>query len=335
LSVANDISDNFGVNGVGGLTRGFSPGARKWGSAVFTEDINILFGDRGDFSAIVWDLSHASRVRWERAMERVRRLVDIQTRRGGRVLVSAMSFRPTNSPDAYATLFHSHYARLGIPAPFMVSSFLPGSGTILRHDSHPNRRGHTLLRDQYIHALHQLGWIGVPDTALPRLRRKTPVRLNPERDSAPYERHRRALVSRLTDAVDFTAVRPRQARGFLGGMFPEPSSSGGMETWAAQRAAFLLRPPPGGLNGVEVEIEIPPRAELFPFSLRLLLDGTEAATAVFERPQESGVYRVSGRPAGGVTQRDVVEVALETDSYFSTVDDHGMKSYRLRRARAF
>ena len=339
LSVANDITDNFGVTGGGAATRGFSPESRALGSAVFSNELNALFGDTGERSALAWDLSPQSRRRWDKAMQRLNRLVQIQQERGKRILVSAMAWGPTHDPDPYPVLFQSHYARLKVPAPFVRASFLPGRRTTLLHDNHPNRLGHGLLRDQYVHALNALGWIAVPESALPDLHRRTPLRLNPDPDPARLAAFTRRYMTKIDERIDFSALRPGQTRAFLGGLFPDsgdPARATESPPWASLRAAFLLRRPQGrALEGVEVEIDIPPRPELFPFSLRLLLDGAPAAAAVFAEPSESGRYRISGAPAGPAFDDQVVEVTLETDSYFSTIDDARMKSYRLARTRAF
>jgi hypothetical protein len=339
LSVANDITDNFGVTGGGAATRGFSPEFRALGSAVFSNELNALFGDTRARSALAWDLSPESRRRWDKAMERLKRLVQVQQGRGKRILVSAMAWGPTDDPDPYPLLFQSHFARLKVPAPFVRTSFLPGRRTMLLHDDHPNRLGHGILRDQYIHALHALGWITVPESALPALHRRTPLRLNPDPDPARLAAFTRRYLAKMGERIDFSALRPVETRAFLGGLFPDsgdPARATESQPWAALRAAFLLRRPHGrALKGVEVEIDIPPRPELFPFALRLLLDGAPAAAEVFVEPSESGRYRISGAPAAPAFHDQVVEVTLETGSYFSAIDDARMKSYRLARARAF
>ena len=339
LSVANDITDNFGVTGSGAITRSFSPEYRALGSAVFSNELNALFGDPGERSALAWDFSPESRKRWDKAMQRLKRLVEIQQGRGKHILVSAMAWGPTDAPDPYPLLFQSHFARLKIPAPFVLTSFLPGQQTTLTHDSHPNRLGHSLLRDQYIHALNALGWVTVPDSALPALHRRTPLRLNPDPDPDRMEAFTRRYLAKLGERIDFSAVQPGQTLAFLGGLFPDsgdPVRALKSEPWASLRAAFLLRRPQGRqLKGVEVEIDIPPRPELFPFSLRLLLDGAPAAAEVFQQPNQSGRYQISGLPVAPAFHDRVVEVTLETGSYFSTIDDARMKSYKLVRARAF
>ena len=337
LSVANDITDNFGVNGAGTLTSAFSPESRALGSAVYSNEANVAFGDIGERSALTWNLGPESRRRWDKALQRLRRLAELQQARGKQLLASVMTWGPTGQPDYYATLFGTRYARAAVPAPLVLASFLPGSATSLPHDNHPNRAGHRLLRDQYVHALHRLGWVPVADSALPALDPRTPLTLNAAPDSAADARNRQRYLRAFASSLDFGALRPRQTRAFLGGLFPEnPAQALAGPPWASLRASFLLRRPARGpLNGVEVEIQIPPYAELFPFDLKLLLDGRPAAQQRIERPNENGRYRISGAPAGPAFDDDVVEVTLETGSYFSTIDDARMKSYRPLRARAF
>jgi lysophospholipase L1-like esterase len=339
LSVANDITDNFGVTGGGAATRGFSPEARALGSAVFSNELNATFGDAGERSALAWDLSPKSRSRWDKAMQRLKRLVEIQQERGKHVLVSAMAWGATEDPDPYPLLFQAQLARQKVPAPFVRTSFLPGRRTTLAHDNHPNRLGHALLRDQYVHALHRLGWVTVPQSVLPALDRRTPVLLDGPADPARLDAFTRRYLARMQERIDFSALRPAQTRAFLGGLFPDsgdPSRALESAPWGSLQTAFLLRRPQGrALKGVDVEIDVPPRPELFPFSLRLLLDGAASATEVFVRPNETGRYRISGAPAAPAFNDQVVEVTLETDSYFSTIEDARMKSYRTVRARAF
>jgi hypothetical protein len=107
--------------------------------------------------------------------------------------------------------------------------------------------------------------------------------------------------------------------------------------WASALAAFMMRAPGDQPpRGVEVEIAIPSRPELFPFMLTLWLDGDSAASATFEQPNETGRYRISGAAEWeGRADNPIIEVMLETGSYLSTVDDPRMKSYRLLNARAY
>jgi hypothetical protein len=85
-------------------------------------------------------------------------------------------------------------------------------------------------------------------------------------------------------------------------------------------------------RAVEVEIDIPQRPELFPFQLDFFLDGTRVQTYEFA-DGESGIHtlRADLPSAGGIGM--AVEILFETDSYFTEIDDHRMKSFRLLAAR--
>jgi lysophospholipase L1-like esterase len=340
LSVANDITDNYGITGTGAFTASFSPEQRALGSAVFSDDINRYFGDKGAMrAALSADLSPASRARWDKAMERLKRLTELQRSRGKQILVSMLAWGRTDRPDPYVATFQYHFARAGLSGPLVTASFLPGRRTMLPHDGHPNKLGHQLLRDQYIHALHRLGWVPVPATNLPRLLRETPVRLDPLPDASGYNDFRQSYLPYIGETIDFARLRPAQSRAFLGGVIPEsrdPAHAVEAMPWASLRATFLLRRPTDSpLKGVEVDFEIPARPELFPFSLKLLVDGIQAAELHLTGRNETGRYRISGTATAPPFHGPVVEVTLETSSYFSTLDDSRMKSYRLVRARAF
>jgi hypothetical protein len=85
-------------------------------------------------------------------------------------------------------------------------------------------------------------------------------------------------------------------------------------------------------RAVEVEIEIPQRPELFPFQLDFFLDGTRVRTYEFAA-DEAGKHtlRADLPPAQGIGM--AVEILFETDSYFTEINDHRMKSFRLLAAR--
>ena len=339
LSVANDISDNMGITGIGALTYNFSTEQRALGSSIFVSDLNRFYGDGGTRTALAWDVSPQSRARWDKAMLRLRRLAEAQTARGKRVLTCAMTWQGNDQPDDYAKLFRASYARSAVPAPMFFCTFLPSRRTTLPHDDHPSREGHRLLRDQYIHALHRLGWIAVPDTLLPPLDRRTPVRLDPNVSQSDYEGVRSRFLSNLRERVDFTNMQAADARALLGGILPHDYDvRRALEgaPWASTNAALVLRRPAGGaLRGVEAEIELPDRPELFPFVLTLYLDGARAGELRVERRNESGRYRVSGTPSAKAFHDDAVEVMLRTESYYTTLDDTRMRSYRLLRVRAY
>ncbi|MEE8583707.1 MAG: SGNH/GDSL hydrolase family protein, partial [Acidobacteriota bacterium] len=153
LSVGNDIGSSHGVTGGGMLTERFSPEERQVGSGVFFNNAALQFGVIGN-GAISTDLTPEPRARWARGMGFLKRLVDQQQRRGGKILLSALE--PSLKSIYFSELF-KHYARqMGINAPLLATSFF---GFRLPHDSHPDRTGHGILASHYIRMLDRLGWV--------------------------------------------------------------------------------------------------------------------------------------------------------------------------------
>jgi len=234
----------------------------------------------------------------DKAMQRLKRLVDIQQARAN---TSCVGHGLGKRIDQTRIQFSSSLIScVGIAAPFVMTSFLPGARTTLRTIA--IRIGWATKSCAISMSTPCTGSDGVtvPVTALPDLDKGTPVRLDPKLDTAGYAGFRRLYLKNLSETLDFSKLRPEQTRAFLGGLFPEVRDPGrALEAppWASLQATFLLRRPQDRpLKGVEVEIEIPARPELFPFSLKMLLDGADAAEVHVERANENGRYRSPARP---------------------------------------
>jgi hypothetical protein len=337
VAVVNDITDAFGVTGTGAATRGFSPEWRSLGSAVFSNKIGLEWGDPSCCSALTWDLSPESRVRWDKAIQRLARLVELQQQRGRQILLSVLD--PAIDSGRYSHFSHllrQHVDRAGIRAPLVSVSFLiREEGTTLPHDpGHPNRLGHRHLRDQYVHALHGLGWIRLPEARLPALdpKLRAPEAIPLDADALHAERVR-YIRRYIPEEIDFSRLEGR-THALLGGVFPEDDKHLRMPPWASLRAGFLLRRPEHrSVREVEVEIEVPPLAELFPFSVELHVDGMVAGRFSFAAPDGGDVHRLTAPVAPASAEDSVVEVILETGSFFSGITDARMKSYKLLGAR--
>ncbi len=77
---------------------------------------------------------------------------------------------------------------------------------------------------------------------------------------------------------------------------------------------------------------MPQRTELYPFELLMRINGAPAATLHLESTDQAGTHWITGRLPALEPEDWAIEVALETRSYFSGIDDHRMKSFRLRTA---
>jgi hypothetical protein len=330
LSTSNDITDGDGVTGAGTTTHDFSPEHRDWGSAFFSNFSGAPFG-------VFWpgplnsDLVPEARARWHKAMSALKHLTELQHRRDRMILHSLMQLEHQYISEIYKKFFRES----GIDAPLLITSHLPNAeDTSLPHDSHPNRAGHGLYAAHYIHALDRLGWVRVTPDALPELHEELSLDLEHPPDPEKLERLRKEFHRGvLQSSLDFRKLKPIYTRSFIGGLLPHSPGRAGLRSppWGTLRSAFALKRSPES-RAVEVEIEIPPRTELFPFRLDFFLDGTRVETYEFAE-DESGRHtlRADLPPAGDIAM--AVEILLEPDSYFTEIDDHRMRSYRFLNAR--
>jgi hypothetical protein len=332
LTVENDLMDSYGVTGSGAMTSTFTPQHRDRGSAVFTSQAGADFGE-WESTALNSGLGPEAQARWGEMMAAVQRLTDLQHRRGKQMLHSVLRY----SDDHFAELYKHAFTERNIQAPMMVTSFFYGPKTRLPHDSHPNRYGHSILASHYIHKLSALGWIPVPSPELPELHEGLSLD-QPAPDPSLLRTYRqRFAAAHLRTSLDFTQLGPGDVKAFLGGIFPERPGPESLKEapWGTVRSGFLLRRP-SGAQTVDVRIRVSPIVELFPLEIRMSVDAAPPKVFRFEHPNESGVYDLVAEVPSRVSPQEepAVEVMLETDSYFTWIEDHRMKSYRLLLARA-
>ena len=330
LATSNDITDGDAVTGAGTTTHDFSPEHRDWGSAFFSNFAGAPFGVLAP-GPLNGDLVPEARARWRKAMSAMKRLTELQHRRDRMILHSVMQL-----DNYYFTeIYKDYFQEFGIEAPLLITSHFPkAGGTSLPHDMHPNRAGHGIFAAHYIHALDRLGWVSVPSDALPELHERLSLDFQHPPDPARLNRLREEFQNGvLRSSLDFRNMTRIDTRSFLGGLLPDSPGKAGLRSppWATVRSAFVLKRSPES-RAVEVEIKIPQRPELFPFQLDVFLDGERVRTYEFA-DGESGSHtlRADLPPAGDSGM--AVEVLLETDSYFTGIDDHRMKSFRLLAAR--
>ncbi len=332
LTVANDITDSYGVTGAGTTTRAFSPEHRDWGSAFFSEKAGAAFGTLKQ-AALTTDICPEARDRWRKAMLALRRLSEVQTRRSGKIL-NSVSIGPGPRARYFVETYKRFYKLHGPETPFVVTSYFRSEETKLAHDSHPNRRGHAIYANHYIHMLDRLGWLPVPEGRLPPLDRRLSLEIDPAQDHEQQRRYRREVIRRLRPVLDFTRLEQLDMLAFLGGIMPDEIGARALDAppWASVRSGFLLRfKNTRTAARVAVEIDVPPRPELFPFRVEMSINGRLAETFDFAEPNATGGYTLETVvEAPG----EVVEVLLRTDSYFCEIDDHRMKSFQLISAEA-
>ena len=339
LSIGNDITDSYGVTGNGSTTRAFSPEHRSWGSAFFSNKTGSEFTNPKCCSALQWDLSPESRQRWDKAMARLERLIDLQHRRGKHILLSILDNEQRGGRYSHFTeLLNFHLKRSGIEEPLLVVSYpINEPGISLPHDpSHPTRLGHEVLRNQYIHAFNRLGWIPVAADKLPQSPPDLAGNLEANPDPKALAALRDAYVERhVPSEIDFAHFDPRWTHALLGGVFPERNDKPlDHPLWASVRAGFLLRRQPGfDAEELEIRISAPPLLELFPLQIDLYLNGQRARRFNFAEPHPSGTYTLSVRAPPRSDDHPLLEVVLETSSYFVHFNNGRMRSYQLLSAR--
>ncbi len=331
LTVGNDITDNQGVTGTGATTQGFSPEHRDWGSATFSDRAGMMFGMSRQ-TALSTEIGPEARSRWRKAMQALRRLAEVQTRRGGKIL-NSVSLRKNAKSVYFVETYKHFYSEYGPATPFIVTSYFRSKETMLPHNAHPSRRGHGIFASHYIHMLDHLGWLDVPQAELPPLDRRLSLETNPAPDLALLQQQRQKFIdSHLRPSIRFAPLKDWQTMAFLGGILPDVIGPDARKAapWASVRSGFLLRhKKPQEDARVFVEIRIPPRPELFPFRVRIFLNGQLAETFEYREPDEWDRYFLE---ASIESPGEVVEVVLRTDSYFSEIEDHRMKSFQLIRA---
>jgi hypothetical protein len=123
----------------------------------------------------------------------------------------------------------------------------------------------------------------------------------------------------------------------LGGLFPEQLSgtddAAPVITWGTLRSGFVLKyPSEQAIQKLSLSLRILPYPELYPFKLEIRINGTDAKTLEVPTPDRAGDYELEISVPGPTELDPALEVLLATKSYFSTIDDHRMKSYQLLRA---
>ena len=329
LTVWNDIDETLGVTGTGVVTRKFSPENRNRGTATFA--INPEGYETRGVTALLSDLSPEGRAHWAKGMQRLRRLEELQRQRGKQILFSVLNTNPY-----FNEIYKDFYRRYGFRSPLIFTRYgWPGENTFLPHDIHPNRQGHSIFAHHYIHALAQAGIVPVADEKLPTLHRGLTADGALPPDRGRLEKLRCDYASRyLRTRLDFEHLEPDDLKAYLGGFFPERGEDPlGSRPFASVRSGFLLRRPNHDPARFELEIEVPPYPELYPFELAVSLHGVPVETFRLEDPEEAGRHLIAAEVPPLDASELALEVILETSSYWTTIRDPRMKSFYLLSAR--
>ena len=327
VSVQNDITDNSGVTSTGVPTTEFSLERRANGSAVYSNQMGLAFG-QPYYTALTTDLSPQARWRWEQAFTAVHGLQQQVAASAGHLLLTALQM-PARHNRLFFELYKEQAHALGVPV--ATIDYWQGKKTRLPDDGHPNAFGHELLMAHYVHLLADLGWVPVPEAQRPMPVGFVPSLLNPPVDAAVLQREREQFVrEHIADQLDFRALPEEACGALLGGIFPE--QAGGVAAtpvWASVEAAFLLQAPVHPRDQLQLAFMLPDQAAAFPFALEVSLDGVVVGQRAWTVADVGQTVSWSLPVARGGA---ISEVVLRAASHTEDLTDHRMKTVRLLSA---
>jgi len=329
LMVSNDIADGQGVSGIGTTSNAFSPERRKLGSAVFSEAVSINFGEHGNF--LKYDLGPESAKRWNKAFSRYKRLEVLQHQRGKRMIFSVLDTIPLFSQQA-----RKYHAKFEMGSSFLATSYFPDADTSLSHDSHPNREGHRIMANHYLHAMAKEGWIDDPGRSLPPLHEGLSLDTSASPDLELLTDTRRVLVQQyLPEEINFNKLGAKEIQSFLGGIWPDmtmpqPDRRKNYPSGTTKTGFYLKKIK--NAERLEAQIFVPQKEELFPNRIQLFVNGQLAHTLGLDSVDQFGEQLLTADLSMLDLEADVLEVVITSETYWSTISDNTMRSYQLKRA---
>lgn len=329
LLVSNDMADGQGVNGIGAASNEFSPQSRSLGSGVFSDIVASQFAAPETY--LLYDLGPESVSRWELAFSLYRRLEALQVARGGEMMFSVL-----NSIPLFSELARKYHAKSGMTSPFLVTHFFPDEQTRLPHDSHPSRAGHRVIASHYVHAMAQQGWISAPDEGLLPLHSGLELATPGPADRDFMDAMRKEIAADfLPREIEFDDLSNLEIQAFLGGIWPDPETPidrrrGQFPAGTTKTGFFLAREEDA--RRVAVEVFVPPKPELYPNTIRLYVNGRLADSLTLDSIGQAGEKELSAELGETGDERDILEIMLTSETWWSGITDNTMRSYELRRA---
>lgn len=323
--VGNDLDDNFGVLGTGVRTTTFSPQNRNLGSGV----VGCLWPGRVSnkifYNLLLYDVCPESRTRWREAFAAWKRLEEVLERSGAKMVLGIGGRNYPN--DLFYDLSKFFHHESGMKSPLIM---MCGFDNKL-DEGHYNRKGNEILATHYLHTLANLGWLPLKSEDFPVLdpRLSTETVHIPDMDS--IHKRKSGYFPTLAYEIDFEKLSNKEAKGIIGGIYRGRENARG-QFHGSIKSVFLLRRNQKA-NKVFLEIEVPPFVELYPFSLEMRLNGQPAGVLVLENEQQAGKHLIEGIIPNDTEFKNTVEIALFTQSYWTSITDHTMRSYRLVSCR--
>lgn len=321
LMVANDIDASAGVTGTGKVTVRFSPEYREYGPGVFFLMWPKFFGEEYH-NLLKYDLGPESRALWEKTFAAWKRLETLSARHGGKMVFGILERDPLS-----LELCKFFFERNGLTSPLIVTNYLKHE---LPHDAHPDRKGHRIMALHYLHTAANLGWLPVKISDLPVLNKRLDIATSYPASTDKIQAMKKQMIEEiLEENIVFNDLTKKTTRGFLGGIFPyEKDDPLKHHPYGTLRTGFLLKRRPDS-HTLFLEIDVPPRVELYPFNLEMYVNAEKTAELNLENEQDAGRHVLRSIIPKNDEFEHTVEVILTTESYWATINDFSMLSYRL------
>lgn len=231
-----------------------------------------------------YDLGPESRRIWTEAFAGWKRLETLLEKSGGKMALGVLDQNPL-----FTELCKYFRKRERVKSPMIAVNGLRDYK--LPHDNHPTREGHRIIALSYIYSLVDLGWLPVKIEELPRLDPKTA----PKTDNSPSAERivalkREKIEKFLDDNIAFDRLDEGNVVAFLGGIYPgKHKDKLDHYPFGSLKSGFLLKRKKGAKE-LLLEIEVPPRIELYPFNLEMSLNGRLTTELVLGNETEAGKH---------------------------------------------
>ena len=327
LMVKNDIQVTYGVNGNGHATASFSPETRDLGSGYVTPRNPDRFG--APYSAAsLRGMGPRGREAWDKAARHLLRLEGLLEQEEGRMLVTLLRSNP-----AFVAMALSVFEQAGLKSPVLLSKYQMDPENVHTFDPHPSPRGHRVLAVHQLHALAELGWLPLDRQTLPELHPELDLEMdrNPSPDALHAELER-IYGKDLLPAVDFRkGVQPATSVGLVGGFWPVSKKTRNSAPPDASLLSGLLLRRQAEATQLHAEIQVPARAELYPFEVVLQVNGEEVDRLSLASKAEAGRHSLSGPLLPNPVHEGAVEVFFQANNSYSRLEDPAMRSFSLLR----
>jgi hypothetical protein len=217
----------------------------------------------------------------------------------------------------------------GMTCPIIITDYFENQ---LLHESHPDSAGHRILALHYLHTLADLEWLPINRSDLPPLDARLSVASKQHPDIEKIHFLKNEKIAKVLDkSIVFNNLRGENAMAFLGGfVIGDAKDPLTHYPYGTLKSVFLLRRKKGARK-LLLEIEVPPRCELYPFKLEMRLNGDMVTELMLDDEENAGRHLLQGVIPQTDEFESTIEVTLLTESYWAEIDIPTMLSYQFVR----